>query len=73
MVLRDLAAEEREALALFANGRTTEEIAATLGVSKSVALHYLRVATRKLGGRNRVHAVAIAIEHGVVAVARKDD
>jgi DNA-binding CsgD family transcriptional regulator len=72
MVFRELAAEERDALALFANGRTTEEIAAALGVSKSLALHYLRVASRKLGARNRVNAVAIAIEQGLITVARRD-
>jgi len=41
-------------------------MAIALDVSKSVAQHYLRVAARKLGARNRVHAVAIAVELGLV-------
>ena len=43
-----------------------DEIAARLEVSKSMAQHYLRVAGRKLGARNRVHAVAIAVRMGLI-------
>jgi DNA-binding CsgD family transcriptional regulator len=64
--MRLLDENELEALKLFANGKTSEEIAAALGVSKSMAQHYLRVACRKLGGRNRVHAVAIAVRDGLI-------
>ena len=56
---------ELEALRLFANGKTTEEIAVALNVSKSMALHHIRIAARKLGARSRVHAVAIAVEKGL--------
>lgn len=69
MAQRELAPEELTALSLFANGKTSEEIAASLGVSKSMALHYLRVAARKLGGRSRVHAAAIAVEAGLIKVS----
>ncbi len=31
--------------------------------------HYLRIAARKLGARNRVHAVAIAVRMGLVRIA----
>ena len=62
--MRPLDAEELQALTLFASGKTADEMAVALGVSKSMALHYLRVAARKLGARNRVHAVAIADTHG---------
>jgi DNA-binding CsgD family transcriptional regulator len=31
-----------------------------------MAMHYLRVAARKLGARNRVHAVAIAVRKGLI-------
>lgn len=64
--MRPLDGAELEALSLFAAGKTADEIAASLGVSKSMAMHYLRVATRKLGARNRVHAVAIAVRKGLV-------
>ena len=62
--MRPLDLNELAALKLFANGKTADEMAAELGVSKSIAQHYLRVAARKLGARNRVHAVAIAGAHG---------
>lgn len=64
--MRDLDETEIEALTLFASGKTADEMAVALGVSKSMALHYLRVAARKLGARNRVHAVAIAIQKGLI-------
>ena len=71
--MRPLDAAELEALSLFASGKTADEIAAALGVSKSVALHYLRVAARKLGARNRVHAVAIAVRNGLIKPAGAND
>lgn len=64
--MRPLDANELAALRLFANGKTADEMAVELGVSKSMALHYLRVAARKLGARNRVHAVAIAVRTGLI-------
>ncbi len=62
--MRPLDINELAALKLFANGKTADEMAVELAVSKSMALHYLRVAARKLGARNRVHAVAIAVRMG---------
>ena len=64
--MRPLDVNELSALRLFANGRTSDEIAAELGMSKSMAQHYLRVAARKLGARNTVHAVAIAVRKGLI-------
>jgi LuxR family transcriptional regulator, quorum-sensing system regulator SdiA len=64
--MRPLDINELSALKLFANGKTADEMAAELGVSKSMAQHYLRVAARKLGARNRVHAVAIAVRNGLI-------
>ncbi len=64
--MRALDELEAEALRLFASGKTADEIAVALGVSKSLATHYLRVAARKLGARNRVHAVAIAVHKGLI-------
>jgi DNA-binding CsgD family transcriptional regulator len=65
-LMRPLDLNELSALKLFANGKTADEMAAELGVSKSMAQHYLRVAARKLGARNRVHAVAIAVRNGLI-------
>ena len=64
--MRSLDANELKALGLFANGKTADEVAIILGVSKSVVQYYLRVAARKLGARNRVHAVAIAVRMGLI-------
>ena len=64
--MRPLDANELAALRLFANGKNADEMAVELGFSKSMALHYLRVAARKLGARNRVHAVALAVRSGLI-------
>ena len=66
MTQRSLEPTELEALKLFANGKTADEMAAALAMSKSMAQYYLRVAARKLGARNRVHAVALAVKMGLV-------
>jgi LuxR family quorum sensing-dependent transcriptional regulator len=68
--MRPLEPPEREALELFASGKSSDEIAIELGVSKSLAQHYLRVAARKLGARNRVHAVAIAVRLRLIDPSR---
>jgi DNA-binding CsgD family transcriptional regulator len=68
--MRPLDKNELEALKLFANGKTAEEIASALAVSQSMANHYLRIAARKLGARNRAYAVAIAVSTGLVDVMR---
>ncbi len=64
--MRPLDKNEFEALKLFANGQSVPEIAALLGISESTANHHLRIAARKLGARNRVHAVAVAVSIGLV-------
>ena len=64
--MRPLGTDELRALTLFAEGRSAEELSAELGVSKSTAVYYLRVAARKLGARNQVHAVAIVVRLGLV-------
>ena len=63
--MRSLEKNELEALRLFADGKSADEIAASLATSKGVAQHFLRVAARKLGARNRVHAVALAVGFGL--------
>ena len=66
VIRRSLDHNELEALALFANGKSADEIAAALNVSQGMAHHYLRVAARKLSARNRVHAVAVAVRNGLI-------
>jgi DNA-binding CsgD family transcriptional regulator len=64
--MRPLDINELSTLKLFASGKAADEIAAELRVSKGMVQHYLRVAARKLGARNRVHAVAIAVRTGLI-------
>lgn len=52
---------EIECLKLTANGRTSEEIAATLGLSVHTATQHLTKSTQKLNAVNRIHAVAKAL------------
>jgi DNA-binding CsgD family transcriptional regulator len=68
--MRPLDKNELASLTLFASGKSNDEIASALGVSQSMAHQYLRIVARKLGARNRVHAVAIAVRNGLVEATR---
>ena len=68
---RALDPSELSALTLFANGKTTEEIAETMNLHKGIVQDHLRVATRKLGAANRVHAAVIATELGLIKISKR--
>jgi len=70
---RPLDDNELEALTLFANGKSADEIALALSVGQGMAHHYLRLAARKLGARNRVHAVAVAVRNGLIQPTGGED
>lgn len=55
---------ERDCLEWTADGKTSGEIAAIVGLSEHTVNHYLTRATRKLGSVNRTQAVAKAIRRG---------
>lgn len=57
---------EVECLRLTANGLTSEEIAAALGLSVHTANQYLTNSTHKLNAVNRIHAVAKALRSGLI-------
>ena len=71
MIPRTLEPREVEVLTHLANGKTTDEICALMKLHKSVILDMKRIATRKLGAVNRINAVAIAVELGLVNVGNR--
>ncbi|MCP4962717.1 MAG: response regulator transcription factor, partial [Actinomycetia bacterium] len=67
----DLTVRETEALRLLANGMSNREIASDMCVSEATAkTHVSRVLT-KLGVRDRVQAVVLAYESGIVEVGKR--
>ncbi|WGX98634.1 LuxR family transcriptional regulator [Nocardioides sp. L-11A] len=61
-----LAAREVDVLAQVALGQSNREVAAALGLVESTVKSYLKNAMRKLHATNRVHAVRLAREAGVI-------
>ena len=59
--VRFLTVRERECLNWIAGGKTSQEVAAIMGLSEHTVTHYLTNAANKLNATNRVHAVAIAL------------
>lgn len=69
---RVLTAREGEVLGLVAQGFTTRQIAERLVVSPTTVDSHIRSAMDRLGARNRVHAVALALARGEVVVEADD-
>lgn len=61
-----LTAREQEVLQLLAEGLSNKEIARELGVQEVTVKLHVRTLSRKLGARNRTHAVMIARDHKLV-------
>jgi len=61
-----LAAREVDVLVQVALGQSNREVAASLGLVESTVKSYLKNAMRKLHATNRVHAVRLAREAGVI-------
>lgn len=62
-----LSEREVDVLTHLAAGRSDAEIACTLFLSRATVHTHLLNLRRKLGARNRTHAVVLAIQHGVIA------
>jgi DNA-binding NarL/FixJ family response regulator len=62
----DLTPREREVLQLLVSGRTNKEIGGALDIAENTVKNHLKNVLAKLHTDNRVQAVAVAIEHGLV-------
>jgi DNA-binding NarL/FixJ family response regulator len=65
-----LSPREREVMHLMAEGRTADGVGDALGVSVETVRTHVRNAIRKLQARNRVHAIALALERGEISLDR---
>jgi len=65
-----LSPRERQVMHLMAEGRTADGVARELIVSVETVRSHVRNAIRKLQARNRVHAIAMALERGEIALDR---
>ncbi len=63
-----LSPREREIMHLMAEGLTAEAIAQRITVSVETVRTHVRNVIRKLRARNRVHAIAISLERGEIAL-----
>ena len=61
-----LTARERQCMEFVASGLSDAQIAERLGISWSTAHFHVERARRKLGARNRAHAVAVAVRQRLV-------
>ncbi|MBF0189080.1 MAG: helix-turn-helix transcriptional regulator [Magnetococcales bacterium] len=57
---------ERQCLELLAIGLRGKEIAVRLGIADRTVEHHVRLAKKRLGAKSREHAVALAIQHGLI-------
>jgi DNA-binding NarL/FixJ family response regulator len=71
--LPNLSPREREIMHLMAEGGTAEAIGTALGVSVETVRTHVRNVIRKLQARNRVHAIALALQRGEFELGDDDD
>jgi len=63
-----LSAREREVMALLAVGLKGPQIGERLGISPDTVRTHVENAMQKLGARTRAHAIAIALQHGLIEI-----
>jgi DNA-binding NarL/FixJ family response regulator len=71
--LPNLSPREREIMHLMADGGTALDVGAMVGVSVETVRTHVRNVIRKLQARNRVHAIAIALQRGDITIDRVEE
>jgi DNA-binding NarL/FixJ family response regulator len=71
--LPNLSPREREIMHLMAEGGTAQDVGAMVGVSVETVRTHVRNVIRKLQARNRVHAIAIALQRGDITIDRVEE
>ena len=66
-----LTRRESEVMQLFANGRSTVEVARTLGISQKTVKNHLTSIYQKLNVRDRTEAVLLAVRMGLIKLERR--
>jgi len=66
-----LTKREKEVLQLFANGRSTVEVAKGLTISQKTVKNHLTSIYQKLNVRDRTEAVMLAVRMGVIRLERR--
>lgn len=66
--LPNLSPREREIMHLMAEGGTAQDVGDELGVSVETVRTHVRNVIRKLQARNRVHAIAMALQRGDITL-----
>lgn len=61
-----LSPREREALVMWADGSTNEDVATRMGVSVHTAKFHANAVLLKLSAHSRMHAVAIGFRAGLI-------
>lgn len=66
-----LTRRETEVLQMFANGRSTVEVARTLTISQKTVKNHLTSIYQKLNVRDRTEAVLLAVRMGIIRLERR--
>jgi DNA-binding NarL/FixJ family response regulator len=66
-----LTKREQEVLQLFANGKSTVEVARTLTISQKTVKNHLTSIYQKLNVRDRTEAVLLAVRMGIIKLERR--
>jgi DNA-binding CsgD family transcriptional regulator len=64
--VKTLSARQRETLTQAAQGKSARVTGELFGISKRTVDQHIQDAVRKLGAKNKTHAVVMAIKRGII-------